>query len=499
MLQLSQTQKQIQKLSPAQVQYLKILQLPVMALEQRIKDELEMNPLLEEGTEQEEEQDLLQELLPEEEDPLSTEEAELGSNGKSESQDFVEKDIQEHPEEEYSWQDFIENSDIPTTKKWSDDDEDHEFPTPAMVTLSEKLEDQLRMLYLEDHLYNLGLEIIGNLEEDGYLRRSLEEIVDDVNLTYGYELTLEEAEKVLKAIQKFDPPGIAARDLRECLLIQLDQIEDHTIESLHAKEILQKTFDHFIKKHYDQIEKELHISRERLKNALKFIQNNLNPKPGEGNITSGMNYLTPDFFVTVRDGELVVTLNDRDIPSLRVNYAYKELLKNRARTPETRRARLFVKQKLESARWFIQSIQQRRETMLRVMTTIAHKQQDFFFKGPGHLKPMIYKDIADIVSLDISTISRVVNGKYVQTDFGVYELRYFFSEGIKTDSGEEVSNKEVRRILREIIEKEDPRHPLSDDKLRKMLNDMGFQIARRTVAKYRELEKIPVARLRKSL
>jgi RNA polymerase sigma-54 factor len=298
----------------------------------------------------------------------------------------------------------------------------------------------------------------------------------------------------LQRIQRLEPAGIASRNLRECLLVQLELWPDSSTARIIAMRILKECWDHFVKKHFEKIKQELHVSDELLKKAFEFIKH-LNPKPGEGNISATLNYIIPDFFVSREKEDFIITLNDRGVPPLRVSRAYRELLTIRKNGISTE-ARQFLRQKMETAKWFIQSINQRRQTMLAVMHTIVEKQRDWFEKGPGSLRPLIYRDIADVIGMDISTISRVVNGKYVQTEWGVHELRYFFSEGIPTATGIEVSNTEVKTIIRDIIEAESSKKPLSDEAIMKILRDRGFDIARRTVAKYREALNIPVSRLR---
>ena len=494
MLQLNQTQRLQQKLSPAQVQYLKILQLPVLALEQRIKTELEINPMLEEAMEQEDPIDELEDQITDTESEEITDEEREVLQEKDSTDDDIEKEIRENTDEETSWEEYFENNEGPATQTYYDQDDDREYANPSTITFTEKLIDQLHMLGLSERETYLGEDIIGNLDDDGYLRRELFEIVMDVNLEHNDNFSLEEAELVLKKIQRLDPPGVASRDLRECLIVQLEVMPNSSTARIIALRILRECYEQFTKKHFDKIKAELHIDDEMLKKAFECIKR-LNPKPGEGDSTEGTNYVTPDFFVIREKDDFVITLNDSGVPPLRVSRAYKEMLTNRkSKIPSD--AKQFLRQKMETAKWFIQSIYQRRQTMLNVMETIIEKQHDFFMKGPGHLKPMIYRDIADVINMDISTISRVVNGKYVQTEWGVYELRYFFSEGIPTSDGVNVSNKEVKRVLKKIIDDEDPKKPLSDQAIMKMLRDQGFDIARRTVAKYRESMGIPVSRLR---
>lgn len=517
MLHLSQHQKQLQKLSPAQIQYLKMLQLPINALEQRIKDELELNPLLEEGVEQEEDIEQIQDMMEELEIDVKEPKVESEDGYEVEMLDVVdaltvpttktkdefvddtlEKEIREHQTEEHSWDEYFENTEITGNQNWKDDDDDREFPMPASVTLTEKLVDQLHMLNLEERLLVLGEEIIGNIDDDGYLHRELQDIADDVSLTHSLNFLPSEPELVLKKIQHLDPIGIGSRSLQECLLVQLEVMKHHSPARDHAIAIISRYYDHYTKKHFETICKELSITTEQLKAAHDVIIH-LNPKPGEGSTSANENYLTPDLFVTKDDKDFIIQLNDRNIPPVRISKAYREIIMDKRRGGPNAQAKQFVKQKLESAKWFIEAIKQRRQTMMNVMQAIVEKQRAYFEFGPGNLKPLIYRDIASIINMDISTISRVVNGKYVQTDYGVFELRYFFSEGIPTATGEEVSNKEVKNIIKTIIAEEDPKNPLSDDRIAQILRGRGYDIARRTVAKYREADQIPVARLRKRI
>jgi RNA polymerase sigma-54 factor len=510
MLHLTQTQRLQQKLSPAQVQYLKILQLPVIALEQRIKDEMELNPLLEEGMELEDIQEEAIDTAPEQQ-PIETPPAAEGVVERDHDElfeidalsdkaidtpveDFVEREIRQNTDEEYSWEEFVDNNEGASQRNWYDEEDDREIPTPSTVTQLERLVEQLHLLDLDERLIRLGEEIIGNIDDDGYLRRNLSDVLMDVNLELGTDFVLAEAEAVLQRIHRLEPIGMGSRDLRECLLVQLESAPIHSTARIIALRILRDCYGHFVKKHFEKIKQELHISDGLLKKAFDVIRH-LNPKPGEGNLAAGLNYVIPDFFIARDKDDFVITLNDRGVPPLRVNRAYKELLgrKNNGITMETKK---FLRQKMETAKWFIQSINQRRQTMLAVMTTIVNKQREWFELGPGHLRPLIYRDVAEIIKMDISTISRVVNGKYTQTEWGVYELRYFFSEGIPTASGVEISNTEVKNIIKEIILGEDAKKPLSDEALMKMLRAQGFDIARRTVAKYREMLGIPVSRLR---
>lgn len=495
MLNLQQKQSLQQKLSPQQIQYIKLLQLPTLALEQRIKAELEANPLLEEGDEETEE-------ITTEEEEIRDEQAEIDEEPLEAARD---------EEEEYDWEELLNSpEDLYGYKARVDqgDEEDRrELPLPARQSMTEHLRDQLAFLNLDDAEYLVAEQIIGSIDEDGYLRRPLESIVDDIVFNYGVILDENDVERVLKRIQHLDPVGIASRDLQECLLVQLEAMPERTLGRDVAMRVLKDAYKAFTMKHFDAIMKKLDINNEELKQAFDLIQR-LNPKPGEGDFVPQTNYITPDFTVRYMDDDFIITLNGRNAPQLRISRQYRQMLQQLSDDQKREQpskngidseTRHFLKTKMESARWFINSINQRRQTMMKVMETIVELQEDFFKYGEGYLKPMILKDVAERIQMDISTVSRVVNGKYVQTEFGVYELKYFFSEGLSTESGEEVSNKEVKAIIQSIIEEEDKKKPLSDQKIAKMLEKRGFQIARRTVTKYREQLGIPVARLRKEI
>jgi RNA polymerase sigma-54 factor len=485
MLNLSLQHKLMMKLSPQQVQYLKMLQLPTLALEQKIKAELEMNPLLEEGFDEE------QELTQEPEEPV----AEEVEAGEAASQKAEEKEAQE---DKYSIDDYM-NDELSGYKAREpfNDEEKEEIPIQESVPLYHRLLEQFHLLDLDDEELLAGHEIIGNIDEDGYLRRDLGTIVQDLNLMHTTPITHDKAESVLKRIQQLDPVGIASRSLQECLTVQLEasNVEPHLKEL--ALRVLREFYDDFTMRHFEELAKKLGITLEELKRIVEVIQH-LNPKPGEGEFTPQENYVVPDFVVTQSDDDFIITLNDRNIPPLRINKAYKELMSKRKKNGLSVEAKDYIRQRFEAAKWFISSLHQRRETMLKVMRAIVEKQREFFLTGEG-LKPMIYKDISEVIMMDISTISRVVNSKFAQTDYGVFSLRHFFSDSISTTDGEEVSNKEVKKRLKELIDAEDPLRPLSDDKLAQTLNAQGLNIARRTVAKYREAMFIPVARLRRRL
>ena len=496
MLNLQQRQSLQQKLSPQQIQYIKLLQLPTLALEQRIKAELEINPLLEEGIDEEEEQ------------TVEEQEAQEEIDNQSELEAATEESTEKDPEEEYNWEEFLPSDDDLYGHKANVENEEEvrEMPMPASETMAEHLREQIQFLDLNDTDQLIADQIIGSIDEDGYLRRPLESIIDDVVFNYGVVLEEADVERVLRVVQFLDPVGIGSRDLRECLLVQLSAMDEALPGRQVAIAMLEKAYKAFTMKHFEQLKKKLHIEDDRLKEAFDLIQR-LNPKPGEGEFTAAQNYITPDFTARSMDGEIVISLNHGNTPELRISKKYREMLQSlsdekKSGKPDSSvdgETRNFLKNKLESARWFINSINQRRNTMLKVMNAIVDIQQEFFRLGEGNLKPMILKDIAEIIHMDISTVSRVVNGKYVQTESGVYELKYFFSEGLSTDSGEEISNKEVKAIIEAIIGEEDKQKPLSDQRIASMLDKRGFQIARRTVTKYREQLGIPVARLRKEI
>jgi len=482
MQKLGLTQSLQQKLSPQQIQFIKLLQVPTAELENRIEEELELNPVLEEGESEEDEDEFKEES--EEEEAATT-------------------------EEDIDIKDYLQDDDYSGYKTHNDvdDEDDKEMPMPTSSSLQETLLTQLGFLGLNDHQFVIGKQLIGSIEGDGYIRRDLEAIVNDLAFSQGIETTLEEAEEILERIQGFDPAGIAARNLRECLLIQLERMDDgQDVDVIVAKRILNECYEEFTKKHYPKILKKLDLDDEDyIKDAIELIVR-LNPKPG-GETSTGMvknQYVIPDFILTNTNGKLELALNSRNAPELRISRSYNEMFKaydkSDKKDKKLKEAVSFVKQKLDAAKWFIDAIRQRQLTLLRTMRAIVDFQFDYFLEGDEtKLKPMILKDIAQIINMDISTVSRVASSKTVQTDFGVFPLKYFFSEGIATDSGEEVSSREVKQIIKDLIEQEDKGKPFSDDKLEDLLKAKGYNIARRTVAKYREQLNIPVARLRKEL
>lgn len=493
MQKLSLNQSLQQKLSPQQIQFIKLLQVPTAELENRIEEELEINPVLEEGSESEQD---------EEPDTNTSDEAPEVEGAQTETTTSS---------EDIDIKDYLRDDDYNSYKTYSDgdgeDDDDREMPIPMGTSLHETLMTQLGFIGLDDRMQAIGKQLIGSIEGDGYIRRDMESIVNDLAFSQSIETNLEEVEGLLRRIQSFDPAGIAARNLQECLLLQLERMDDgQDVDVIVAKRIIHECYEEFTKKHYPKILKKLDLDDEDyIKDAIELIVR-LNPKPG-GELNTGMaknQYVIPDFILTNNNGKLELALNSRNAPELRVSRSYTDMFKaydkSDKKDKKLKEAVSFVKQKLDAAKWFIDAIKQRQHTLLRTMRAIVDFQYDYFQEGDEtKLRPMILKDIAQMINMDISTVSRVASSKTVQTDFGVFPLKYFFSEGIATDSGEEVSSREVKQIIKDLIELEDKKKPLSDDKLEDLLNEKGYNIARRTVAKYREQLNIPVARLRKEM
>jgi RNA polymerase sigma-54 factor len=481
MLKQSLQQKLLQKLSPLQIQVIKLLEIPTVQLEQRIQEELEDNPVFEV-------------------EPKAAD----AENGEEEKGPESEKD-------QISMDEYIQDENIPAYKlkarNFSKDDKQEDIPFSTGTTFHEHLIRQLGLRILDDRQALIAEYIIGNIDEDGYLRRGVDEIIDDLAFSQNMEVEEREALDLLDVVQDFDPPGVGARDLRECLWLQLEKKDRSLPQVEHAIQLVKHHFEEFTRKHYDKIEKRMHLGEGELKEALDEILK-LNPKPGSSYsnpVNKAVQHIIPDFILEVEEGKFRLSLNNRNIPELRISSTYSEMFedyqankKNQSR--DQKEALMFVKQKLDSARWFIDAIKQRQNTLMTVMQAILNYQKEYFTEGDEtRMRPMILKDIADITDLDISTISRVSNSKYIQTHFGIYPLKYFFSEGLQTDSGEEVSTREIKKILEECIAVEDKSKPLTDDKLAQILKDKSYNIARRTVAKYREQLNIPVARLRKEL
>ena len=476
---LSLQQRLLQKLSPQQIQVIKLLEIPAIQLEQRIKSELEENPILE----------MLEE---------------------NEQEDYDDSDDDSASGDEFSLDDYLNDEDIPSYRlaanNYSKDDKLVDMPYSSGLSFHDSLNEQLGLADLNEYEQLIAEYIIGNIDEDGYLRRDLLSIADDLAFHRNIEVKLKDLERYLKIIQDFDPPGIGARDLQECLLLQILRKKGKDSTSLAAR-ILLGTFEEFTKKHYDKILRKFEITADDLKEAIDEILK-LNPKPGSSysNPMSKSNQvIVPDFLLDNLEGELHLSLNQKNVPDLQLNSTYIDLMKTYSvnksgASKDQKDALMFMKQKLDSAKWFIDAIKQRHQTLQVTMTEIIKFQEDFFQEGDEtKLKPMILKDIADRTGLDISTISRVSNSKYIQTHFGIYPIKYFFSEGMQTDTGEEVSTREIKTILKECLENEDKRHPVTDEKLALILKEKSYVVARRTVAKYREQLGIPVARMRKEL
>ncbi|MBN2611851.1 MAG: RNA polymerase factor sigma-54 [Bacteroidales bacterium] len=485
MLKQKLQQKLLQKLSPQQIQMIKLLEIPTMQLEQRIKKELEENPALEEGEEAD------YDLQPDNDDA---------------GEDTKDKD-----QEEFTIEDYIEDDEIPSyrlnTSNYSKDDKREEIPFSVGSTFHDYLETQLGLRPLDERQRMLASYLIGNIDEDGYLRRKLDAIADDIAFSMNISTTEIELIGVLRIIQDFDPVGVGARNLQECLVLQIESKDQQVHEISLATKILKSHFEEFTRKHYDKIIARLNITEDELKPAIDEILK-LNPKPGSAfsdpqNKT--FSHIVPDFILENIDGDLQLNLNSKNIPELRVNRTYNEMLETyqhhrNLSSKDQKEAVTFVKQKLDSARWFIDALRQRQNTLIVTMQAILDYQYNYFLEGDEtKLRPMILKDIADRTGLDISTISRVANSKYIQTNFGIFPLKYFFSEGMQTDTGEEVSTREIKKILQDCIDNEDKKKPLTDEKLASILNKKGYPVARRTVAKYREQLNIPVARMRKEL
>jgi len=487
MLKQSLQHKLLQKLSPQQIQLMKLLQLPTIMLEQRIKEEMEINPALEEGEDNDEEED------DNNEDEFDEE---ITDDEKSEEEDFSLSDYMDEDNDETAAYKLKANN---TSK----DDEHREIPMVTTYSFHDLLESQLGLRPLSDKEYQIGIYLIGNIDEDGYLRRDLDAIVDDIAFQQNITTTKEELEKILLIIQELDPPGVGARDLKECLTLQLDRKTFWDDNMQLASEVIKTYIEEFSRKHYDKIAKKMMIKEEKLKGAIDEILK-LNPRPG-GSMSDSQKTsqeIIPDFFIAIEDGKLELTLNSRNAPEMKVAKVYKQMLDEYAQRKDKtgKEAVQFVKQKIESAQNFIDAINQRQQTLMFTMQSIMEHQKEYFLTGDEmKLKPMILKMISDKVGLDISTISRVSNSKYVQTPFGTFLLKFFFNEAIKTESGEKVASLEVKKIIKDAIEGEDKRSPLTDDELTEILTNRKYIIARRTVAKYREMLDIPVARLRRKM
>jgi RNA polymerase sigma-54 factor len=482
MLNQSLQQKLLQKLSPQQIQLMKLLQVPTVALEQRIKEELENNPALEEGLEAEQE----------------------------ELEDFEEEVNEENSREDFDLSEYISDDEVPAYKtavrNTGMDEEDKSIPISMGKSFHEMLISQLGLLKLSEDKKTVAQYLIGNFDEAGYLRRDLESIVDDLAFYQSISTSEEELEALLKLIQGMDPAGVGARNLQECLSLQIARKDRSDLNIYLAELIINKAFNEFTKKHYKKILKKFEVTEEELRLALDEILK-LNPKPGGSmNETNRIaQTIVPDFQLTIQDGDLILSLNGRNDPDLKVSKDYSDLLKgykaNQKKASKSQKdAVMFVRQKLDAAKWFIDAIKQRQNTLLITMQTIVDFQEDYFLTGDEtKLRPMILKNIAEKINMDISTVSRVANSKYVQTPYGTFLLKTFFSESMQNEQGEIISTREIKKILKDSIEAENKKKPFTDEKLAAVLKEKGYSIARRTVAKYREQLSIPVGRLRKQI
>jgi len=494
-LKHSQQLKLSQKLLPQQILLMKLLQLPTLALEDRIKEELEANPALEEDLNDKPEEEL-----------YSNEDTDTGEEVEFDEQGDVKEDESKIIENDVVMEDYMDDEELDSYKyeisNKGADDETREFVVVEGAGFQEQLEQQLGLKDISETEYTIGVYLIGCLDEDGYLRRELELIVDDLAFNYNITTSIPELEKALKLLQSFDPPGVGARNLQECLLLQLERKTEKTKEVLQAMDVIKHQMDEFSKKHYDKILKRLHIENDELKDIVDVITH-LNPRPGNSETKeSNFTAVIPDFIITVNDGVPELSINGRNLPDLKISRDYFEMLKEYSKNKDksAKEATGFIKSKIESAEWFIEALQQRHATLALCMHSILDYQHEYFITGDeSKLKPMILKDIATRVNLDLSTVSRVANSKYVQTPYGTFLLKTFFSESMSTDSGEEVSSREIKKILQDCISVEDKKHPHTDDELCMILKDKGYNIARRTVAKYREQLEIPVGRMRKEI
>ncbi len=476
-----------QKLSPQQIQLMKMIQLPTQAFEQRIAQELEENPALEGGKEESDDYD-------------SDLENDKFEDDYDEGNELIETDI--------NVDDYLSDDEVPSYKlsanNYSADDEDRQMPYASGTSFNQYLLQQLNTYRLDEEEKEIAKFLVGSVDESGYIRREIEDIVDDLAFTQNVYTSEDKVEKVLTIVQELDPAGVAARDLQECLLLQLERKDPNPAVTL-AIAIIETSFEPFSKKHYDKLIQKLEVTEDQLREAIREIEG-LNPKPG--GTYSGNNrmveHVVPDFAIKIIDGELDLTLNGRNAPELHISHDYTNMLKGYKESKEKSKAQkdavMFIKQKLDAAKWFIDAIKQRQQTLFVTMNSIMHYQEEYFLSGDERkLKPMILKDIADKINMDVSTVSRVASSKYVDTPYGTKLIKEFFSESMLNDQGEEVSTREIKKILEMTIADEDKRKPLTDDKLAKILLEKGYPIARRTIAKYREQLDLPVARLRKEI
>lgn len=493
----SQNLKLSQKLLPQQILLMKLLQLPTLALEERIKEELEANPALEEDANDASEEDLYSN---------DGDDGEVGADDEFDDNGDIREEEIKTSASDVEMEDYMDAEELDSYKyevvNKGPDDESRDFVVVEGPGFQELLEQQLGLKDLNEQEYTIGIYLIGCIDEDGYIRRELELIVDDLAFNYNISTDIKEVERVLKVIQTFDPAGVGARSLQECLLIQLERKPEKTKEVTMAMEVIRHHMEEFSKKHYEKILRRLGIDNEELKDIVDEIKH-LNPRPGNSDTKeSTFSAVVPDFIISVVDGKPELSINGRNMPDLKISKDYTEMLKEYTRSKEksSKEAAGFIKNKIENAGWFIEALQQRYSTLALCMQCILEYQYEYFATGDeSKLRPMILKDIANRVGLDLSTISRMANSKYVQTPYGTFLLKTFFSESMSTESGEEVSSREIKNILKDYIDNEDKRHPLTDDELCVRLNEKGYNIARRTVAKYREQLEIPVGRMRKEI
>ncbi len=483
MLKQSLQQKLLQKLSPQQIQLMKLIQLPTQAFEQKLLQEIEENPALESGKEKTDEFQ-------------NSEQEEFDDTGN----ETIETDI--------NIDDYLSDDEIPSYKlqsnNYSADDEDTRIPYSGGITFNQYLIKQLNTYRLRENEEQIAEFIVGCIDETGYIRRTLEDVVDDLAFLENIYTDAEEVGRVLEIVHQLDPAGVGARSLKECLLLQLIR-KKQTPEIRLAIEILENSFDHFVKKHYTKLIQKFNVSNEELKSAIQEIEK-LNPKPGgsfSGNLTI-IEHIVPDFTIRINEGELELSLNARNAPDLHISKEYDNMLKGYAEAKDKSKSQkdavMFIKQKLDAAKWFIDAIKQRQQTLMLTMSAIMHYQKEFLLTGDERkLKPMILKNIADEIKMDVSTVSRVANSKYVDTPYGTKLIKEFFSESMKNEQGEDISTREIKKILQTIIEDENKQKPFTDEKLSLLLKEKGYLLARRTVAKYREQLDIPVARLRKKM
>ena len=489
MLKHSLQFKLSQKLSPQQIQLMKLIQLPTQAFEQRLQEELVENPALEESSK---------------EDNYEADDYEVNTN----DDDYDDYDNEHIDAQDINIDEYLSNDETPDykyqTNNYSDDDDDKSLPFAAPVSFHQDLINQLNTFILNDDERDIAEFLVGSIDDMGYIRRTIQDIVDDLAFTQGIYTDEATVERILHLVQDLEPAGVGARDLQECLLLQLKHKTPSDSIAL-AIQVIEQQFEAFSKKHYDKLLQKFDVNQQQLRKAIDEIEK-LNPKPGgsfDGN-QKMVEHVVPDFTIRIMDGELELLLNGRNAPELHVSKDYQEMLQSYKDTSEKSNAQKdavqFIKQKLDSAKWFIDAIKQRQETLYVTMNAIMYYQQEYFLEGEeSKLRPMILKDIADMIGLDISTVSRVANSKYVDTPYGTKLIKEFFSESMTNDQGEEVSTIEIKNILQQVISEEDKKKPLPDDQLAEILKEKGYPIARRTIAKYREQLDIPVARLRKKI